>query len=77
MDGRVSDDEFQVVVDKLAKYQQLKSGMWAGAQKAHAVVQLDVETKTLSSNKAGVRPARVSHYQGFGISFLLSVHVCD
>lgn len=45
MDGRVSDDEFRLIIDELHKYDQMKAEIRAGAQKAHAAVALDEETK--------------------------------
>ena len=45
MDGRVSDEEFRLIIDELHKYDQRKSEIRAGARKAHAAVALDEETK--------------------------------
>ena len=45
MDGRVSDEEFRLIIDELHKYNQMKAEIRAGARKAHAAVALDEETK--------------------------------
>ena len=77
IDGRISDEEFHIIVDEVAKYQQLKSGIWAGAQKAHAMVQLDVETKNYLIQQ-GKDEAKSDFYTigRFGISFRLPVNIC-
>ena len=45
MDGRVSDEEFRLIIDELHKYDQMKAEIRVGARKAHAAVALDEETK--------------------------------
>ena len=45
MDGRVSDEEFRIIVHELEKYEKMKSDIRAGARKAHAAVTLDKETE--------------------------------
>ena len=45
MDGRISDEEFRLIVDEVTKYNQMKAQIRAGARKAHAAVTLDEETK--------------------------------
>ena len=74
MDGRISDEEFRLVVDEVTKYQQLYSGIQAGAKRAHATVQLDEETKT-SPNKARMKPG-LDSWQSWpwGLVVLLSWH---
>ena len=44
-DGAISDEEFHMVVDEVSKYAQMKAEIRTGAQKAHAAVTLDEETK--------------------------------
>ena len=44
-DGAISDKEFRMVINEVSKYAQMKADIWAGAQKAHAAVTLDEETK--------------------------------
>lgn len=48
MDGRISEDEFRLIVDEVDKYYQMKAEIRAGARRAHAGVKtpvLDEETK--------------------------------
>ncbi len=45
MDGQISEGEFRLIVDEVSKYNQMKAEIRAGAQKAHAAVALDEETK--------------------------------
>ena len=45
MDGQISDEEFRLILDEESKYDQMKAEIRAGAQKAHAAVTLDEETK--------------------------------
>ena len=45
MDGRISDEEFRLIVEEVSKYKQMKAEIRAGARKAHAAVTLDEETK--------------------------------
>ena len=44
-DGRISDEEFHLIVDEVSKYNQMKVEIRAGARKAYAAVTLDEETK--------------------------------
>ena len=44
-DGQISDEEFRMVIDEVNKYTLMKAEIRAGAQKAHAAVALDEETK--------------------------------
>ena len=44
-DGQISDEEFRLIIDEAQKYTQMKAEIRAGAQKAHAAVTLDEETK--------------------------------
>jgi len=63
LDGQISDDEFRLVIDEVAKYRQMKLEIRAGAQKMYAGVALpvlDEETKMPSFRRAGTRPALVS-----------------
>lgn len=45
IDGHISDDEFRLIVDEVAKYNQMKSEIRAGSRKAHAGITLDEKTK--------------------------------
>ena len=48
IDGKISDEEFRLIIAEVTKYTQLKSEIRAGARKAHAAVRppvLDEETK--------------------------------
>ena len=45
MDGRISDEEFRLIVDEVSKYNQMKAEIRAGTRKAHAAVMLDEEAK--------------------------------
>ena len=45
MDGRISNEEFSLIVNEVGKYRQMKAEIRAGAQKAHAAVTLDEEAK--------------------------------
>ena len=44
-DGQISDEEFRLIIDEAQKYTQMKAEIRTGAQKAHAAVTLDAETK--------------------------------
>ena len=44
-DGQISDEEFRLIIDEAQKYSQMKADIRTGAQKAHAAVTLDEETK--------------------------------
>ena len=44
-DGQISDEEFCLIIDEAQKYTQMKAEIRTGAQKAHAAVTLDEETK--------------------------------
>ena len=44
-DGQISDEEFRLIMDEAQKYTQMKAEIRTGAQKAHAAVTLDEETK--------------------------------
>ena len=44
-DGQISDEEFRLIIDEAQKYTQMKAEIRTGAQKAHAAVTLDDETK--------------------------------
>ena len=44
-DGEISDREFRLVLDELAKYYGMRDEIRAGARKAHATVALDTATK--------------------------------
>ena len=59
MDGRISDEEFRLIIDEVKKYGQLKAEIRSGARKAHAAVELDEETKN-SLIKQGKEEARTS-----------------
>ena len=52
-DGQISDEEFRMVIDEVNKYTLMKAEIRAGAQKAHAAVALDEETK--NSHPTGPR----------------------
>ena len=43
--GQISDEEFRLIIDEAQKYTQMKAEIRTGAQKAHAAVTLDEETK--------------------------------
>ena len=43
--GEISDQEFRLVLDELAKYYGMRGEIRAGARKAHATVALDTATK--------------------------------
>ncbi len=48
LDGEISDDEFRLAVSEVAKYNQMKAEISAGARKVHADVTppaLDEETE--------------------------------
>jgi len=60
IDGEITAQEFKLVLDEMSKYQQMKKEIRDGAQKAHAAVELDEETKkTPSSSRATIN--RVPH----------------
>ena len=44
-DGQISFEEFRLIIDEAQKYTQMKAEIRTGAQKAHAAVTLDEETK--------------------------------
>ena len=44
-DGQISDEEFRLISDEAQKYTQMKAEIRTGAQKAHAAVTLDEESK--------------------------------
>ena len=44
-DGQISDEEFRLIIDEAQKYTQMKADIRTGAQKAHAAVTLNEETK--------------------------------
>ena len=44
-DGQISDEQFRLIIDEAQKYTQMKAEIRTGAQKAHAAVTLDEETK--------------------------------
>ena len=44
-DGEISDRQFRLVLDELAKYYGMRDEIRAGARKAHATVALDTATK--------------------------------
>ena len=44
-DGEISDREFRLVLDELAKYYGMRDEIRAGARKAHATFALDTATK--------------------------------
>ena len=45
-DGEITAQEFKLVLDEMSKYQHMKKEIRDGAQKAHAAVELDEETKS-------------------------------
>ena len=59
LDGKISDDEFRLIVGEITKYDQMKAEIRAGAQKAHTAVTLDEGTKN-SLIKRGRDEARDS-----------------
>lgn len=65
MDGRISDEEFRLIVDEVSKYNQMKAEIRAGARKAHAAVTLDEETKN-SLIQRGRDEARASFMKKLG-----------
>ena len=58
-DGRISDEEFRIVVDEVHKYTQMKAEIRARAKKAHAAVTLNEEAK-ISLIQRGRDEARAS-----------------
>ena len=44
-DGQISDEDIRLIIDEAQKYTQMKAEIRTGAQKAHAAVTLDEETK--------------------------------
>lgn len=65
VDGRISDEEFRLIVDEISKYNQMKAEIRAGAQKAHAAVALDEETKKALIQR-GRNEARASFIKKLG-----------
>ena len=65
MDGRVSDEEFRLIIDELHKYDLIKSEIRVGARKAHAAVALDKETKNALIRR-GRDEARASFIKKLG-----------
>jgi hypothetical protein len=59
MDGEISDQEFRLIVDEVAKYHEMKNEIRAGSRKVHAAVVIDAETKN-SLIRRGRDEARVS-----------------
>ena len=65
LDGQISDEEFCLIVDEVAKYEDLKSEIRARARKAYNAVTLDEETKN-SLIQRGREEARASMLQNLG-----------
>ena len=51
VDGKISDEEFRLIMDEVDKYNLMKSDIRANAQKAHSAVKLDEETKNSLINR--------------------------
>ena len=75
MDGRISDEEFRLIIDELKKYGQLKAEIRSGARKAHAAVELDEETKS-SLIKQGKEEARASIIKSSPFQILRLPELC-
>ena len=70
LDGKISDDEFKLIIGEITKYHQMKLEIRAGAQKMHAGVAapvLDEETKN-ELIKLGREQARASFIKKLGAS---------
>jgi len=70
LDGQISDDEFRLITDEVAKYHQMKLEIRAGAQKMHAGVAppvLDEETKNALIQR-GRDEARASFIKKLAVS---------
>jgi membrane-associated HD superfamily phosphohydrolase len=52
-DGKISEEEFRLILDEVSKYQKMKDEIRNKAQKAHAAVVIDEDTKNSLSNVAG------------------------
>ena len=71
-DGQISDEEFCLIIDEAQKYTQMKAEIRAGAQKAHAAVTLDEETKN-SLIQRGRDEARASFIKKAGCAMSCSL----
>ena len=70
LDGQISDDEFRLITDEVAKYHQMKLEIRARAQKMHAGVAppvLDEETKNALIQR-GRDEARASFIKKLAVS---------
>ena len=67
LDGKISDDEFRLIVAEVSKFDLMKAEIRAGARKAHAAVQLDEETKNTLIQR-GRDEARASFMKKLGAS---------
>ena len=65
IDGQISDDEFRLIVNEVAKYNQMKSEIRAGSRKVHAGITLDKKTKN-SLIQQGRQEARESIMKKLG-----------
>jgi hypothetical protein len=44
-DGKISEEEFRLILDEVSKYQKMKDEIRNKAQNAHAAVVIDEDTK--------------------------------
>ena len=68
VDGKISDEEFRLIMDEVDKYNQMKSDIKSNAQKAHSAIKppvLDEETKN-SLIKQGRDEAQASSIKKLG-----------
>ena len=72
-DGQISDEEFCLIIDEAQKYTQMKAEIRAGAQKAHAAVTLDEETKN-SLIQRGRDEARASFIKKLAAPWVVVVY---
>ena len=62
IDGRISDEQFRLIIDEVCKYDRMKAEIRTGAKKAYAAVTLDEEMKN-SLIQRGRNEARASFLQ--------------
>ena len=59
IDNEITAQEFKLVLDEMAKYEQMKKELQTGAQKAYGAVRIDEQTKN-KLIKRGHEEARAS-----------------
>ena len=52
MDGKISDEEFRLIMSEIEKFQQMKNDIRTKAVKAHSEITIDAETKKLLIEKS-------------------------